>query len=112
MIRTLTAFAVVILAAACGVPPSDDEPEPHLPNDPPAERFDPGCGTYADPNLSVFNGCRADTVGQLARVDTADGPEVYRCTEDGMQHVDGRCRFYDEDLWCGCGVDDGAGPAP
>lgn len=110
MIRTLAAFVFATLAA-CGARPSED-PEPSLPTDPPAERFDPGCGTYADPHLSTFSGCRADTVGQYARVDTVEGPEVYRCTVEGMQFVEGRCRFYGADLWCGCGIDDGAGPAP
>lgn len=75
---------------------------------------DPGCGTYADPYLDLFRGCTPQNIGALARVDMAeDGPEVYRCTEDGFVPVEGRCRFYGEALYCGCGVDDGPdGPAP
>lgn len=108
MTRTLALLAV-LFSLACGEPPPD-----HVdPVDaPPPGAFDPGCGSFADPNLSTFNGCTPDNVGRLARVDTTEGPEVYRCTETGFEPVEGRCRFYDADLWCGCGVDDGEGPAP
>ena len=106
MIKSICCLALVCLAAACGDAESPESPALTGAAGPPT------CGTYADPALDLFRGCTDETRGLIARYDGDDGPETYRCTDSGFEPVDGRCRFYGLDLFCGCGVDDGRADLP
>ena len=102
-----TAILSLLLLSAClGRAPPDLEPA--LEGETPCAG-----GNFANPAVDPFGPCPYPAA--IARHDADNGTiDLWRCEPGGhWVPVEGRCRWYDGDqIWCGCGIDDGAGPAP